>query len=71
VLEHRGAVAVEVLVVALERLTMEFGAARRRRIEVQKMRGSAFLEGWHDYVIRRAALTCTRGSSPPSTTAPS
>jgi circadian clock protein KaiC len=42
-------------VIALERLTMEFGAARRR-IEVQKMRGSAFLEGWHDYVIRPGGL---------------
>ena len=42
-------------VVALERLTMEFGAARRR-VEVQKMRGSAFLEGWHDYVIRPGGI---------------
>src|SRR5215204_5923214 len=42
-------------VIALERLTMEFGAARRR-IEVQKMRGSAILEGWHDYVIRPGGL---------------
>lgn len=42
-------------VLALERLTMDFGAARRR-IQVEKMRGSAFLEGWHDYVIRPGGL---------------
>ena len=38
-------------VIALERLTMEFGAARRR-IEVAKMRGARHREGRHD--LRRA-----------------
>ncbi|MFL5280917.1 MAG: ATPase domain-containing protein [Rhodopila sp.] len=39
-------------VVTLERLTRDFGSARRR-LEVSKMRGAPFQEGWHDYAIRR------------------
>jgi circadian clock protein KaiC len=42
-------------VVSLERFTLEFGAARRR-IEVAKMRGAPFSEGWHDYVIGHGGL---------------
>jgi circadian clock protein KaiC len=42
-------------VITLERRTLDFGGARRR-IEVAKMRGALFREGWHDYVIRRGGL---------------
>jgi circadian clock protein KaiC len=42
-------------VVTLERLTLEFGVARRR-LQVQKLRGSAFREGFHDYAIREGGL---------------
>ena len=42
-------------VVTLERLTLDFGAARRR-LEVTKMRGARYREGWHDYVIRSGGL---------------
>ena len=42
-------------VVTLERLTLDFGAARRRLV-VQKMRGSEFRGGYHDMVIRRGGL---------------
>ncbi len=42
-------------VVTLERLTLDFGAARRR-MQVQKMRGSPFRGGYHDMVIRRGGL---------------
>ncbi len=42
-------------VVTLQRLTLDFGAARRR-LEVAKMRGDAYCEGWHDYVIRRGGI---------------
>lgn len=42
-------------VVTLERLTLDFGAARRR-LQVQKMRGSDFRAGYHDLVIRRGGL---------------
>lgn len=42
-------------VISLERLTLDFGAARRR-LEVAKMRGVAFREGWHDFVIRTGGL---------------
>jgi len=38
-------------VITLERLTLAFGAARRR-LQIQKMRGIAFLEGHHDFVLR-------------------
>ncbi len=42
-------------VVSLSRLTLEFGAARRR-LQVQKLRGVDFLAGYHDFVIRRGGL---------------
>jgi circadian clock protein KaiC len=42
-------------VVTLERLTLDFGVARRR-LQVQKLRGSAFREGYHDFAIRRGGL---------------
>ncbi|RXF68105.1 ATPase domain-containing protein [Hansschlegelia zhihuaiae] len=42
-------------VITLERLTLDFGAARRR-LEVQKMRGIEFVGGFHDFVIRRGGL---------------
>lgn len=38
-------------VVGLERLTPEFGA-NRRRLSVLKLRGSSFIEGYHNYAIR-------------------
>jgi circadian clock protein KaiC len=42
-------------VITLERLTLDFGAARRR-LQVQKMRGSDFRAGYHDLAIRRGGL---------------
>jgi circadian clock protein KaiC len=42
-------------VITLERLTLEFGAARRR-IEVQKLRGVDVVAGYHDLVIRRGGV---------------
>lgn len=42
-------------VITLERTTLEFGAARRR-CQVQKMRGVAFSEGYHDLTINRGEL---------------
>jgi circadian clock protein KaiC len=42
-------------VITLERLTLDFGAARRR-LQVQKMRGSDFRAGFHDLAIRRGGL---------------
>jgi circadian clock protein KaiC len=42
-------------VITLERLTLDFGAARRR-VQVQKMRGIDFVEGYHDLVLRRGGL---------------
>lgn len=42
-------------VVTLERLTLEFGAARRR-MQVQKLRGVDFVAGYHDMIIRRGGL---------------
>lgn len=42
-------------VVTLERLTLDFGAARRR-LQVQKLRGIDFIAGYHDFVIRRGGL---------------
>jgi circadian clock protein KaiC len=42
-------------VVTLERLTLDFGGARRR-LEVAKMRGAPYREGWHDFVIRRGGI---------------
>ena len=42
-------------VITLERLQREYGKTRRR-IEVTKLRGSAFREGFHDYVIEQGGL---------------
>ena len=42
-------------VVTLERLTLDFGAARRR-LQVQKLRGVDFVAGFHDFAIRRGGL---------------
>lgn len=42
-------------VLTLERLTLDFGAARRR-MQVQKLRGVDFVGGFHDMVIRRGGL---------------
>ena len=42
-------------VVTLERLTLDFGAARRR-LQVQKLRGVDFIAGYHDFVLRKGGL---------------
>ncbi|MFC4727261.1 ATPase domain-containing protein [Coralloluteibacterium thermophilus] len=42
-------------VISLERHTLEFGAARRR-LQVQKLRGVAFVAGYHDFEIRTGGL---------------
>lgn len=42
-------------VITLERLTLDFGAARRR-LQVQKLRGVDFVAGFHDFTIRKGGL---------------
>ena len=42
-------------VITLERLTLDFGAARRRLL-VQKLRGVAFVGGYHDFVLKPGGL---------------
>ena len=42
-------------VITLERLTLDFGAARRR-LQVQKLRGIDFTAGYHDFTIRTGGL---------------
>jgi circadian clock protein KaiC len=42
-------------VLTLERLTLEFGAARRR-LQIQKLRGVDFIAGFHDFNIYRGGL---------------
>lgn len=42
-------------VITLERLTLDFGSARRR-LQVQKLRGVDFIAGYHDFVIRKGGL---------------
>ena len=42
-------------VITLERLTLDFGAARRR-LQVQKMRGIDFVAGYHDLIIRKGGI---------------
>jgi circadian clock protein KaiC len=42
-------------VITLERLTLDFGAARRR-LQVQKLRGVDFVGGYHDLVIRKGGM---------------
>jgi circadian clock protein KaiC len=54
--DHQGGVHSLVHgVIALERLSLGFGATRRR-LQVVKMRGRSFREGFHDFVIRRGGL---------------
>lgn len=42
-------------VITLSRLTLDFGASRRR-LQIQKLRGVDFIGGFHDFVIRRGGL---------------
>ncbi|HVJ54703.1 MAG TPA: ATPase domain-containing protein [Aliidongia sp.] len=42
-------------VITLERLTLDFGAARRR-LQVQKLRGVDFVAGYHDFVLHKGGL---------------
>jgi len=42
-------------VVMLEKVSREYGKTRRR-IEVSKLRGCAFREGYHDYIIQTGGL---------------
>jgi circadian clock protein KaiC len=42
-------------VITLERLTLDFGPARRR-LQVQKLRGVDFIAGYHDLIIRKGGL---------------
>jgi circadian clock protein KaiC len=42
-------------IIMLERLTLDYGPARRR-LEVAKMRGVAYREGWHDYAVRTGGI---------------
>lgn len=42
-------------VIALERLTLDFGAARRR-LQVRKIRGLDFVGGYHDFKLRKGGL---------------
>lgn len=42
-------------VIGLERLTLDFGSARRR-LQVHKLRGVDFMAGYHDFAIRRGGL---------------
>jgi len=42
-------------VLSLERVTLEFGAARRR-MQVQKLRGVDFIGGYHDVALRKGGL---------------
>jgi circadian clock protein KaiC len=42
-------------VFTLERLTLDFGAARRR-MQVQKLRGVDFIAGFHDFTIRKGGI---------------
>jgi len=42
-------------VITLERLTLDFGASRRR-LQVQKLRGVDFVAGYHDLAIRKGGL---------------
>lgn len=43
-------------VITLERLTLDFGAARRR-LQVQKLRGVDFVAGFHDFDILKGGLS--------------
>lgn len=43
-------------VIALENLPRDYGV-KRRRVEILKLRGSSFREGFHDYYIKRGGLS--------------
>lgn len=43
-------------VISLERLSREYGV-NRRRLEIVKLRGADYMQGFHDYVIRRGGIT--------------
>jgi circadian clock protein KaiC len=43
-------------VIVLQQLAPEYGAARRR-LRVQKVRGSTYRGGYHDYIIEKGGLT--------------
>ena len=43
-------------VLSLERIPRDYGR-NRRRIEITKVRGSSYLDGYHDYQIHRGGLT--------------
>lgn len=42
-------------VITLERLTLDFGASRRR-LQVQKLRGVDFVAGYHDFTIKTGGI---------------
>jgi circadian clock protein KaiC len=42
-------------VISMEKLPRDYGNARRR-LEVSKLRGSSFKEGYHDYAIRKGGV---------------
>jgi len=42
-------------VIVMQSLNQDYGI-KRRRIEIRKLRGSSFREGYHDYVIRTGGL---------------
>lgn len=42
-------------VITLERMTLDFGGARRR-LQVQKLRGVDFTAGYHDFVIKKGGI---------------
>jgi circadian clock protein KaiC len=42
-------------VISLERLSREYGV-NRRRLEIIKLRGANYMEGFHDYIIRRDGM---------------
>ncbi len=42
-------------ILTLERRTPDYGSSRRR-LEVAKMRGKPYREGWHDYAVRKGGL---------------
>ena len=42
-------------VIMLESVEREYGI-KRRRLEIRKLRGSAFREGFHDYSIMRGGV---------------
>jgi circadian clock protein KaiC len=43
-------------VLSLERLPREYGK-NRRRIEISKIRGADYIDGYHDYVLQRGGLS--------------